>query len=441
MKKQTRIEQLPAALAAHRLSRRSALKGASAVGVAAATGTSLAFAAPGIASAQEKTQIRLSTWAAVEEANELQIVIDAVNAEATDFEIVSEPQPSDYYTKLQTTIAGGTAPDLFWLSQEFVAGYASLGAAMDISDRLEADETPASDLADYFEPILRTAQYEGSTYGLPWISQPVMLYYNPALLEAAGIGEPDETWDWEMFKQAAEATTDVEAGIYGTSFNSWPPTAMFIWQAGGEIISEDLSSCPIDTPEAIAGAEFYVDIIYNEQYAAPEAAITEQGFGEMVKAGKVAMFFGGAADDLDYAATKDPANAVLKMAVVPMGPQSRATFAYTASTVINSATENPDLAYRALVALTEGIHHWKIVAPRQSLANEDTIVASVPDKAASAPVIVSALGDMRSFNLIPQQAEWDQTFTDEYLVPIFYKEATPEELASEVRPILEDLLP
>ncbi len=441
MKKQTRIEQLPAALAAHRLSRRSALKGASAVGVAAATGTSLAFAAPGIASAQEKTQIRLSTWAAVEEANELQIVIDAVNAEATDFEIVSEPQPSDYYTKLQTTIAGGTAPDLFWLSQEFVAGYASLGAAMDISDRLEADETPASDLSDYFEPILRTAQYEGSTYGLPWISQPVMLYYNPALLEAAGIGEPDETWDWEMFKQAAEATTDVEAGIYGTSFNSWPPTAMFIWQAGGEIISEDLSSCPIDTPEAIAGAEFYVDIIYNEQYAAPEAAITEQGFGEMVKAGKVAMFFGGAADDLDYAATKDPANAVLKMAVVPMGPQSRATFAYTASTVINSATENPDLAYRALVALTEGIHHWKIVAPRQSLANEDTIVASVPDKAASAPVIVSALGDMRSFNLIPQQAEWDQTFTDEYLVPIFYKEATPEELASEVRPILEDLLP
>ena len=441
MKKQSRIEQLPAALAAHRLSRRSALKGAGAVAVAAATGTSLAITAPVVGAAQEKTQIRLTTWAAVDEANELQIVIDAVNAEATDFEIISEPQPSDYYTKLQTTIAGGTAPDLFWLSQEFVAGYASLGAAMDISDRLAADDTPASDLADYFEPILQTAQYEGQTYGLPWISQPVMLYYNPALLEAAGIGEPDETWDWEMFKQAAEATTDAEAGVYGTSFNSWPPIHMFIWQAGGETISEDLASCPIDSPEAIAGANFYVDIIYNEQYAAPETAITEQGFGEMVKAGKVALFFGGAADDLDFAHTKDPANAVLKMSVVPSGPQGRDTFAYVASTVINNATENPDMAYKALVALTEGIHHWKIVAPRQSLANEDTIAASVPDKAASAPVIISALDDMRSFNLIPQQAEWDTTFFDEYQTPIFFKEATPEELAPEIRPVLEELLP
>ncbi len=437
--KQHRIQQLRASLADARLSRRSALKGAGALGAAA--GSSFAFGSPNIAGAQEKVQIRLGTWAAVEEAAELQIVLDAVNAEAADFEIISEPQPSDYYTKLQTTIAGGTAPDLFWLSQEFVAGYGSLGAVMDITDQLEGDDAPAADLSDYFEPILRTAQYEGQTYGLPWISQPVMLYYNPALLEAAGVAEPDDTWDWEMFKEAAAATTDAEAGVFGTSFNSWPPTHMFIWQAGGDTIAEDLASCPIDTPEAVAGAQFYVDIIYNEQYAVPEAMITEQGFGEMVKAGKVAMFFGGAGDDLDYAAKKDPANAVLKMSVVPTGPQSRTTFAWTASTVINEASENPDIAYKALVALTEGIHHWKIVAPRQSLANEDTIAASVPDKAASAPTIISALGDMRSFNVIPKQAEWDQTFSDEYLVPIYYKEATPEELAPEVRPVLEELLP
>ncbi len=437
MNQQDRLNHLRAALEGARLSRRSALKGAGALGVAAATSS---FASTR-AGAQDKVQIRLGTWAAVEEAAELQVVIDAVNAEATDFEIVSEPQPSDYYTKLQTTIAGGTAPDLFWLSQEYVAGYASLGAVLDISDRLAEDDAPAADLSDYFEPILRTAQYEGQTYGLPWISQPVMLYYNPALLEAAGIAEPDETWDWDTFKEAAAAVTDPAAGVYGASFNSWPPIHMFIWQAGGETVTEDLASCPIDTPEAIAGAQFYADIIYNEQYAVPEAMITEQGFAEMAKAGKVAMFFGGAGDDLDYAASVDPANAVMKMAVVPMGPASRTTFAWTASTVVNNATENPDLACQALIALTEGIHHWKIVAPRQSLANAETIAASIPEKAESAAVIISALEDMRSFNVIPQQAEWDETFSEEYQVPIFFDEATPEELAPEVRPILEDLLP
>jgi multiple sugar transport system substrate-binding protein len=153
------------------------------------------------------------------------------------------------------------------------------------------------------------------------------------------------------------------------------------------------------------------------------------------------MFYGGAADDLDYAYRQNPVNAEIAMALVPAGSAGRATFAYTASTVVSAETENPEVAYRALVALTEGIHHWKIVAPRQSLATEEVIAESVPDKAESAAVIVQALADMRTLNIIPQQAEWDVTFFEEYQVPIFYDEATAEELAPEVRPILEDLLP
>ncbi len=421
-----------------RLSRRAALQRTGALGIGAS------IAATGLAPAvhaQDKVQVRLATWAAVEEANQLQEVIDEVNADATDFEIISEPQPADYYTRLQTTIAGGTAPDLFWLSQEFIAGYAELGAVLDISDMLEADDTPAADLSDYFDPILSTAQYDGRTYGLPWISQPVMLYYNVTMFEEAGVEPPDESWDWATFRETAAMLTDAEAGIYGTSFNSWPPIHMFIWQAGGETISPDLDACPIDSPEAIEGAQFYADIIYNEEYAAPEAAIAEQGFGEMMKAGRIAMFYGGAADDLDYAYRQDPVNAEIAMALVPAGSAGRATFAYTASTVVSAETENPEVAYRALVALTEGIHHWKIVAPRQSLATEEVIAESVPDKAESAAVIVQALADMRTLNIIPQQAEWDVTFFEEYQVPIFYDEATAEELAPEVRPILEDLLP
>jgi len=99
-----------------RLSRRTMLGRAGAIGVgAAATG---GFVRPGRGRAQEKVQIRLATWAGQEEAAELQLVIDQINQTATAFEIVSEPNPADYAVKLQTTIAGGTAADLFWLSQE-----------------------------------------------------------------------------------------------------------------------------------------------------------------------------------------------------------------------------------------------------------------------------------------------------------------------------------
>src|SRR5262249_47193392 len=149
--------------------------------------------------------------------------------------------------------------------------------------------------------------------------------------------------------------------------------------------------------------------------------IKEQGFGEMAKASKVAMFFGGAADDLDYAHKKDPKNAVMKLALVPQGPKNRQNFSYVASTAISAKTKNPDAAYQALVALTDGIHHWKVVAPRQSLANVETIVASVPDKADSAETILKALPDMRGFHVIPRHQEWDTAYFEEFKDPLYHK--------------------
>ena len=399
-------------------------------------------AAQNPAAGAAKVTIRLATWVGVDEAKELQTVIDKVNKAATTFEIISEPTPADYYTKLQTTLAGGTAADLFWLSQEYIAGYADKGALLDITDRLKADTaSPAAKLDDYFPSILSTAQYQGKTFGLPWVAQPVVLYYNPELFKAAGIAEPDETWDWAKFLDAAARLTNKDKGIYGTAFNGWPPIHMFIWQAGGEVISPDLKTSPIDSPEAIQGAKFYADIVYNEKYAPSEATMKEQGFGEMAKAGKIAMFFGGAADDLDYAHAKDPKNALLKVALVPKGPKGRATFAWTASMVINSKTKYPDQAYQALVALTDGIQHWKIVAPRKSLADAATIVASVPDKKDSATVILQALPDMRAFLIVPRHQEWDTIFFEQFQDPLFHKKGTAEDLAKAARPQLESVLP
>jgi multiple sugar transport system substrate-binding protein len=402
--------------------------------------------APTTAPSGEKTTINLATWASADEAKELQAVIDKVNAEATDFQIVHQAIPSDYYTKVQTMIAGNTAPDLMWLSQEYVANYADNGALLDITDQVaKLSDMPAAQLDDYYPDVLKVAKYNDRLYGLPWISQPVVLYYNPDLFQKAGINPPDDTWTWDTFKDAAKKLTvkDASGNVtqYGTSFNGWPPIQMFIWQAGGEVIASDLKSSPVDSPEAIQAEQFYSDIVYNPDYAVPEDVIKEQGFGEMAKAGKVAMFFGGAADDLDYAWQKDPKNAKLMMALVPKGPKDRTTFAYTAITAVSSQTKNPDLAVKAMVALTDGIQHWKVLAPRKSLGTADVIAAAVPGKKDSAPVILQAAESMRAFNIIPRHTDWDTIFWEQFQDPLFHKKGTAEELAKAVRPKLEEVLP
>jgi multiple sugar transport system substrate-binding protein len=414
--------------------------------VPGATEAPAATEAPTTAASGEKATITLATWAGADESNELQTVIDKVNAEATDFQIVHQANPADYYTKLQTMIAGNTAPDLMWLSQEYVANFADNGAILDITDQVGAlSDMPAAQLDDYYPGSIAVAKYNERLYGLPWIAQPVVLYYNPAMFEAAGVAPPDESWTWDTFKDAAKKLTikDASGNItqYGTSFNGWPPIHMFIWQAGGEVITPDLRSSPIDSPEAVQGEEFYADIIYNPEYAVPEEVIKEQGFGEMAKAGKVAMFFGGAADDLDYAYQNDPQNAQLMMALVPKGPKDRTTFAWTAITAVSSQTQNPDLAVKAMVALTDGIHHWKVLAPRKSLGTVDVIAAAVPGKKDSAPVILQAAESMRSFNIIPRHAEWDTIFWEQFQDPLFHKKGTAAELAAAARPKLEEVLP
>ncbi len=392
----------------------------------------------------EPVIVRITTWAGVEEAAELQEIIDEINAEVDHFMIVHEPAPDDYYTKIQTALAGGTSADLIWLSQEWIAGLASQGALLDITDYLEADDPsmhPAADVDDYFDGIIKTAIYDDRYYGLPWIAQPVVMYYNRALFDEAGLDYPTMEWTWDEFQQAAaELTRDVDGDgandQWGFIMNGWPPPQMFVWQAGGEVISQDLESAPIDTPEAIQGFEFYADMIYDDVHTPPEAIIKEQGFGEMFKAGRIAMFMGGAADDLDRVEGLD-----VGLIAVPSGPASRDTFAWNASTVIAAQTENPDAAYEALVMLTDGIHHWKIVAPRKSLATAEAITEAEPRKADSAEAIAEAVPYMRAFNIIPRHQEWDSIFWGDFIDPLFHEEATAAELAPEIRPMLEDLLP
>ncbi|MBA3780043.1 MAG: sugar ABC transporter substrate-binding protein [Chloroflexi bacterium] len=381
----------------------------------------------------------MTTWAGEDEAKELQeLVLDKINAEATDFEIVHEPAPGDtYYTKLQTTIAGGTGADFMWLSQEFVAGYASRGALLDLTDHLAAVDNAAASLDGYFPDVVAPAKYQDRVYGLPWIAQPVILYYNPTIFDEAGVDPPDDTWDWAKFRETAvELTKDDQ---YGFTANGWPPIQQFIWQAGGEVITEDLASSPIDSPEAIEAAEFYKSLVWNEECCPTEEVIAEQGFGEMFKGGKVAMFMGGAADTFDGLD-------VVGASVVPKGPQNRANLSYVAVTAVNSATQNPELAAKALAALTDGIHHWKIVAPRPELATAETILASIPEqwkaqKEGQVEAIVTATEEMRAFNVIPRHQEWDGLFWSDFQDPVFHDKSTPAEAAPTARQKLEALLP
>jgi multiple sugar transport system substrate-binding protein len=404
----------------------------------------LATVAFSLVSAQ-KTTLRLSTWAGADEAAELQTILDDINASNSDFEIIHEPIPADYYTTMQTQLAGGAGADLYWVDQDNMS-LAAEGVFLPLDQCLaDAPAGTAGDINDYYPGILQIAQIDDSIYGLPWIAAPVVTYYNKDLFDAAGLEYPTSDWTWDDFKGAAEALTqdtdsDGTADQWGFVANGWPPPQMFVWQAGGDLLSDDLTSSPIDDPAVIEGLEFYKSLIYNPAVSPSREIIAEQGFGELFKAGKVGMFMGGAADDLDRVEDLN-----VGVVSVPHHPATgdNSTFAWSAATVISSNTQNPENACKALLALTEGIQNWKIVSPRISQATKAHLVESESRKESSADAIIEASQNMRAFHIFGGFKEWNGALWDEFLNPYLNDETdlSAAELATEVRPDLEDYLP
>jgi multiple sugar transport system substrate-binding protein len=316
---------------------------------------------------------------------------------------------------------------------------------------VNVDNHPAANLDDYFDAAIGAYQFEGGLYGLPWIGMPVMLYVNLNYLEEAGISEDEvNNWTWQDFQDACVRLTVDANGNPGDSadFNpqnvrrygfslvpGWPPVQQFIWQAGGDVIAENRTDVPIDSPQAVEGAQFVADLANEYNCTPQQSVISERGFGEMMDAGQVAMFMGGAADSFERAEGQN-----IKAFLLPQGPQNRDTWSYIAGMSINSATRNPDAVYEAFMDLSQAIQEWKVPSPRVSLATREGIIEAAPFKEVSADNIIANMENMRAPVIFPGYAEWVTIFGERYVDPLVRGTSDAQSLGEQVRPMLEDQL-
>lgn len=425
----------------------------------AGTTTSAVGAVTTVAAANNgpKTELTMSIWAGVDEAKEFQAIIDNINTKATTYHITVQSSPQEYWTKVQTALASGTASDLMWVDQDHISGLADKGSLLDITDMVKGDKAhPAANLDDYFQGPLDAASYKSKMYGLPWLDQPLVLYVNTDMFKAAGVSNPTADWTWDDFLKAAQKLTVDASGKtadqpgfdpkttkqWGFSDNGtdWPPTQMYIWQAGGVTISPDLKTSPIDSPEAVKAEQWYADLSLKYHISPTPTQVKDQGFDSMFTAGKVAMFVGGAADSLE---TRDNMKGAAQAFLVPKGPAgNRQTIASVDFTSINAKTQHKDAAYAALADITDGIQHWKVPAPRKSLSTKDAIQKAQPKRpAGSIDTILAALPDGKAPPTYPGYAQWGDVWSNQFIDPLFRGKDTAANIAKKARPLLEDTLP
>ncbi|MCQ2558380.1 MAG: sugar ABC transporter substrate-binding protein [Oscillospiraceae bacterium] len=187
----------------------------------------------------------------------------------------------DYFTQMQTRVAGGTAPDCYELNIENFAAYANKGLLAEIT---------GADTSALNETALNAFNVGGKQFGLPESFSNVILIYNKDLFDAAGVAYPTAEWTQDDLQQAAEAIRALGPDTFGI----WQPITyneMFkvVAQYGGALLNQDKTAFTINSAENLKAMQTLVDrvTVSNVQPTAEQAGA--MGDWDWFMSGKLGM--------------------------------------------------------------------------------------------------------------------------------------------------------
>jgi multiple sugar transport system substrate-binding protein len=295
--------------------------------------------------------LQLMGWASSDAENaRLQEIIDQWNADNPDAQVQLNLVP-DYDTKLQTALAGGSPPDIFYIDSFRLPDYVAAGAVQPIGDQL-------TDPDDFYPSMREAFTIDGTFYCPPKDFSTLALQFNRDLFDAAGVEYPTADWTWEDLRAAAEQLTNPDTGTYGLVLSpDFARLIAFLYQAGAEVTNEDFTAMALDSDAAMQAAEFYIGLV-TDGFAAQPADLDSGWPGEAFGKGSAAMaiegnwivpFLSDQFPDINYGITE-----------LSAGPGGKATMAFTVCYGIPSNGQNNEQALRVVDYLTgpEGMKAW-----------------------------------------------------------------------------------
>lgn len=359
--------------------------------------------------------LELSTWAGGEELEELQAVVDKVNAENVDtYKITINSVPSDYMVKMQTQFSAGQGSDIMWIEQNQLAPLAAQGILLPTKDT--AADTELKDY-NFNQELVGTASYEGTQYGIPWVANPMVMYYNKDIVSKEDQARLDQAITGE--KLTLEEFADMARSYntddqWGAVMNGWPPFEYFLWNFKGEIEDAD-GKIAFNSPEGLAAVDYIQEVLVSDPITADMETINNVGYTETFQAGKTAFLMGGVADKIELVGGEALPFEV-GYTVVP----GDYTFNWSASYSVTKDAEYPDVAFEAVADLAKATWEWKVVPPVEIedlgfASYEEYITSQAPSKEGMGTVIEAALAQTKDYTYSPNSSQiygaiWDQIF-------------------------------
>lgn len=329
-------------------------------------------------SVEDGATIVFSGWGDQTEQQIYKDSIERFKAICPNVTVDYQPIPDKFQDKLKAQMAGGTAPDVFYVDDQLMTAFASTGQLMALDDVM-AEAGVSRD--DFIPALLTIFTLDGKTYALPKDWSTLGLVYLPEAFADAGIAEPADTWTWDDMRTAAKAIA--AKGTYaGFCMGAdWARFAPFVFSNGGDYANSDFTAGTLDTPEVKEMATFVTEM-FNEKSLVRPADISASWCGEAIGKKLVAMTLEGGwmvnSMKLDYS------DVVWKTALIPNGSKTRADVIFTNGIGVNASTKYPMAAAAFAIYLTGRANQGEIVKTGFAYSthpDQIDLIGNVNDKA------------------------------------------------------------
>lgn len=262
----------------------------------------------------------------------------------------------NYWTKLKTSVGGGSGPDVFLMNGVNFEQFRTLGLIKNIQPLINES---GIDMNDYPKGTRDLYKSDGELYGIPYNEGLLALYYNKEIFDKAGIDYPDETWTWEDVEEKGEKLSATGENIYGITyypFEGQEGLYPLVKQAGGEVINEDKTKSGFGTPETTAAIKFMQELI--KEGIMPSADIfLETEPKQLFASGRSAMYPSGSWNVNLFSETlKDKVG----VAVLPHNKE-RGYLMHGSAYVMNAETDKEEKAFE-LIKILGSLEVQKVTA-------------------------------------------------------------------------------
>ncbi|MEK7602132.1 MAG: extracellular solute-binding protein [Patescibacteria group bacterium] len=300
-------------------------------------------------------------------ADALQPALNELKRNHKEFDKVAylERNESTFDADLAEAIASGTGPDMIIITQE------QLTAEIPKLSIIPYATIPERTYRDTYVPIYELFLDRNGTFGVPFVVDPLVLYYNRTLLASGGLAQPPTTWEavvglaptlTRKSDTGVVSRSTVAFGTYENIPNARAIISLLLLQSGSQIttygtlgitgaLASGGSSAAYSLSPAESAVSFYTQfadpakVVYSWNRSLPSA---RQAFtsGDSV-------FYVGFASEAALLKATNP-NLDFDMAPVPQPQtaQTKTDYGLAYAFAIPKAASNPDGAYKTAQALT-----------------------------------------------------------------------------------------